>query len=325
MSTIQEPQETLSDNSSNRVAGKWSLSPIGFGTMPISWEPMLQHRERALKTVHAALDAGVTLLDSANIYAPSWDRVGYGERLVREALETWDAASEQKEKIVVATKGGIVLSEQGGSRDASHEHLSQACSASLEALAVNKIDLYYLHWPASSPSFAKQVENMLRLQQDGLVEAVGLSNISAAQLAVALDVGGSVEDGGIVAIQNEFSPRYRENEDVIDMTAEHGIAYFPWSPFGGADRAHKMGSQYAAFSKIGDQHSVSAYQIALAWLLKRSPNIIPIPGATRPETILDSIASSKVKLSSAEFDLLSSTIAEGTSQYPSNQPAPPLR
>lgn len=309
----------------NRRVGQWNVSPICLGTMPISWAPMVDHREQAIATIHAALDAGVTLLDSANIYAPSWDQTGYSERLVSEALESWDAPAKDKSNIIVATKGGIIVTAEGGRRDASYEHLREACIASIKALSTDKIDLYYLHWPASTPSFETQVENMMRLQQEKLVTSVGFSNISAAQLEVALDVGGSVEQGGIVAVQNEFSPRYRANEDMIDLTAHNGIAYFPWSPFGGADRAHQMGSQYAPFSEIGSKHGVSAYQIALAWLLKRSPNIIHIPGSTRPETISDSVGATNVRLSDAEFKQLSETIPEGTSQYPSNKPAPPLR
>lgn len=312
-------------NLQKRRVGRWNVSPIGFGAMPISWAGMLDYRERAIATVHAALDAGVTLLDSANIYVPSWDRTGYGERLLAEAINTWDAPASDKANLVVATKGGIILTADGSRRDASYAHLRDACISSLEALSTDQIDLYYLHWPASSPSFEQQVENMMKLQQEKLVRSVGFSNVSATQLEVAVDVGGSVEQGGIVAVQNEFSPRYRENEDVIDLTAHYGIAYVPWSPFGGADRAHQIDSQYAAFADIGLKHQASAYQIALAWLLKRSPNIVPIPGSTRPETILDSLGALTVRLNDEEFKLLSQTTPEGTSQYPNAQPAPPLR
>lgn len=315
---------TETDLETRRV-GHWKVSPIGFGAMPISWAGMFDHRERAIATVHAALDAGVTLFDSSNIYAPSWDQTGYGERLLAEALNTWDASAADKANIIVATKGGIIVTAEGGRRDASYAHLRAACIASIEALSTDRIDLYYLHWPAPEPSFEEQVENMMKLQQEGLVKSVGFSNISLAQLEVALDVGGSIEQGGVVAVQNEFSPRFRENIDIIDFTQRHGIAYVPWSPFGGADRAHQIGSQYAAFSAVASTHGVSVYQIALAWLLKISPNIVPIPGATRPETILDSLCALSVRLNAEDFKLLSDTIPEGTSQYPNSKPAPKLR
>ena len=312
-------------NVKSRKIGPWEVAPIGFGAMPISWAGMVDHRDRAIATVHAALDAGATHLDSSDIYAPRWDQTGYGERLLAEALESWTGSATQKAKILIATKGGIIVTAEGGRRDASYDHLRKACTASAKALGTSQIDLYYLHWPASEPSFEEQVENIMRLQQDGFVKAVGFSNISSEQLQVALDVGGTVAQGGLVAVQNEYSPRYREHETVITQTRNAGIAFVPWSPFGGADRAHQMGSQYVAFSDIGRKRGVSAYQIALAWLLHKSPNIIPVPGATRPETIQDSLAATSLSLTQEERILLDATVPEGTSQYPNSKPAPVLR
>lgn len=306
----------------SRKIGPWDVAPIGFGAMPISWAGMVDHRDRAIATVHAALDAGATHLDSSDIYAPRWDQTGYGERLLAEAIESWTGLAAQKAKIVVATKGGSIVSADGGRRD---DHLRKACTASAKALGISQIDLYYLHWPASEPSFEEQVENMMRLQQDGFVKAVGFSNISSEKLQVAIDVGGTVKQGGIVAVQNEYSPRYRAHEALIAQTRDVGIAFVPWSPFGGADRAHQMGSQYAAFAEIGRKHGASAYQVALAWLLQKSPNIIPVPGATRPETIKDSLAAMALELSEEECAVLNATVPEGTSQYPNSMPDPLLR
>lgn len=308
-----------------RALGNWRVTPIGLGAMPMSWAGMVDHRDRAIATVHAALDGGVTFLDSSDIYAPSWDQAGYSERLLAEAMRTWTGSASQKSKVVIATKGGIIVTAEGGRRDASYAHLRKACIASLTALSVDQIDVYYLHWPAPVPSFEEQVENMMRLRQDGLIKAVGFSNISADQLQVAIDVGGTVAQGGVVAVQNEFSPRYRAHQDMIALTAQAGIAYVPWSPFGGADRAHHMGSQYAAFADVAARHNASAYQITLAWLLKISANIIPIPGATRPETMRDSLGALSIDLCDSDFQLLSSSTPEGTSQYPNTKPAPRLR
>lgn len=306
-----------------RVLGPSLTVPaIGLGTMPMSWEPMLDHRDRAVATVHAALDAGIRLFDSANIYAPSRDRVGYGEQLVAEAIRSWPGDTSN---VVVASKAGIEMKPDGGVRNATRDHLRAACEASLESLDMDCIDLYYLHWPARSPSFASQVENMFALRSAGLVRSVGLSNIDRSQLAVALEIGGSVFDGGIVAVQNEFSPRYRENEDVIHLCAEAGIAYLPWSPFGGTDRARDVRTQYSAFAEVADIHGVSVYQVTLAWHLRMSPAVIAIPGCTRPDTILDCAKALKLKLTNEEFDVLNATVPEGTSQYPSDEPAPSLR
>lgn len=269
---------------SRRTLGPWTIPPIGLGAMPMAWEPMLDHRDRAIATVHAALDAGIELFDTANVYAPSWDRVGHGEQLLAEAIRSW---SGDTTGVVVASKAGLELGPDGFVRNASADHLRAACEASLEALGTDCIDLYYLHWPARSPSFAIQVENMLALQSAGLVRSVGLSNVNASQLDVAIEVGGPASDGGIIAVQNEYSPRYRNDSDVIGQTASAGIAYLPWSPFGGADRAHDVGTQYSAFADVADIHGVSVHQVALAWHLQLSPNVIAIPGCTRPETILD--------------------------------------
>ncbi|WP_256388433.1 aldo/keto reductase [Humibacillus sp. DSM 29435] len=297
------------------------MPPVGLGAMPMSWEPMLDHRDRAIATVHAALDVGVRLFDTANIYAPSWERVGHGEALLAEALATWTGTAPD---VVVSSKAGIDWGPGGAVRNANRDHLRAACEASLTALECERIDLYYLHWPARAPSFARQVENMLALQSDGLVQRVGLSNIDARQLAVALDVGGAVDVGGIIAVQNEYSPRFRAHPDVIQRTNEAGVAFLPWSPFGGADRAHKVGTQYAAFEDVADAHGRSVYQVALAWHLRTSPNVITIPGSTRPESINDCFAALDLDLSDDEFETLSVTTPEGTSQYPSDEPAPPL-
>jgi len=306
-----------------RVIGRWTVPPVGLGTMPMAWEPMLDHRDRAIETIHAALASGIRLFDTANIYAPPGeDLVGYGESLLAEGLRTWSGDSSD---VVVATKGGIERRPGGGVRNATAEHLMAACEASLVALGVQRIDIYFLHWPARSPSFAQQVENVFALRSAGLINSVGLSNINAAQLEVALDVGGSIADGGIVAVQNEFSPRFRENPEVMARACDAGVAFLPWSPFGGADRAHDLCSQYRAFADVASAHAVSAHQVALAWHLHASPNVIPIPGSTRPETIVDCAAAMSLKLSDEELDRLSSSRPEGTSHYPSDEPEPPLR
>jgi len=306
-----------------RVIGRWTVPPVGLGTMPMAWEPMLNHRERAIETIHAALASGVRLFDTANIYAPPGeDFVGYGESLLAEGLRTW---SGDVSRVVVATKGGIERRPDGGVRNATLEHLMAACEASLEALGVQRIDIYFLHWPARSPSFAQQVENMFALRGAGLIDSVGLSNINAAQLDVALEVGGSIADGGIVAVQNEFSPRFRQNREVMERACEAGVAFLPWSPFGGADRAHGLSGQYRVFAEVAAEHAVSAHQVALAWHLRNAPNVVPIPGSTRPETIVDSAAATSLKLSEEQFQRLSRSRPEGTSQYPSAEPEPALR
>ncbi len=313
---------TAATSTDLRRLGDRHVFPIGLGAMPLSWEGMLDDRERALATVHAALDAGVTHLDTANIYSPSWEHVGHNEALVAEALRTWsgDAAS-----VVVATKGGIVLGPDGAGRDASRDGLRRACEASLAALGRDQVDVYYLHRHDPSLPFAEQVANLVALREAGLVRQVAVSNVTPDMLSVALDVAGGPDDGGVVAVQNEFSPRFRVDADVITTCEQHGIAFVPWSPFGGAAQASEVGSRYAAFAEVAAAHDASAQQVALAWLLSLSPVVVPIPGSTRPATITDSAAAASLRLSDEELRRLSATAPEGSSQYPDEEPAPPLR
>lgn len=305
-----------------RRLGDFQVHPIGLGAMPLSWGGMLAHRDRALQTVHAALDAGVTHLDTANIYSPSWDAMGHNEALVAEALRTW---SGDQKSVVVASKAGIVLGEDGGFRDASADGLRRACEASLTALDRDVVDVYYLHRAEPGRPYAEQVANLLALRDAGLVRHVALSNVSPEMLDVAVEVAGGPDDGGVVAVQNEFSPRFREHSRLVTTCAERGIAYVPWSPFGGADRAAEVGSRYVAFAEVAEAHGVSAHQVALAWLLSLSPTVIPIPGSTRPQTIVDSVAAAGLRLSASEQARLGATEPEGSSQYPDDQPEPPMR
>lgn len=305
-----------------RRLGDFRVHPVGLGCMPLSWEGMLADRDRALETVHAALDAGVTHVDTANIYSPSWDAMGHNEALVAEALRTWsgDASS-----VVVASKAGIVLTADGGVRDASADGLRRACEASLTALGRDVVDVYYLHRAEPGRPYAEQVANLLALREAGLVRHVALSNVTPQMLDVALEVAGGPDDGGVVAVQNEFSPRFRRHPEVVGTCARHGIAFVPWSPFGGADRSGEVGSQYAEFAEVARAHDVSPHRVALAWLLSRSDTVVPIPGSTRPATIVDSVAAATLELSEDERRRLDATGPEDSSQYPDEEPEPPLR
>lgn len=232
------PPEDGSAGPVTRRLGDFRVHPVGLGAMPLSWEGMLDHRDRALQTVHAALDAGVTHVDSANIYSPRWDAMGHNEALVAEALRTW---SGDASTVVVASKAGIVLTEDGGVRDASADGLRRACEASLTALDRDVVDVYYLHRAEPGRPYAEQVANLLALREAGLVRHVAVSNVTPQMLDVALEVAGGPDDGGVVAVQNEFSPRFRRHAEVVQTCERHGIAFVPWSPFGGADRAGGRG------------------------------------------------------------------------------------
>ncbi|HJC68722.1 MAG TPA: aldo/keto reductase, partial [Candidatus Brachybacterium intestinipullorum] len=216
-------------NAPARRLGSLTVSALGLGAMPLSMgrgEPAPP--ERAMATIHAALDAGITLLDTADIYAPSWDTMGHNEKLVGEALRSWGG---DRTAITVATKGGITRSKEGGGRDGSPAYLRRALEMSLAALGTDSVDLYYWHRPDRSIRYAEGVETLAGFQQEGLIREIGISNANIEEIDVAREVLG---DGGLAAVQNEFSPSFfHTSRRELEHCGEHGIAFVPWSPLGG--------------------------------------------------------------------------------------------
>lgn len=309
------------------------MSAIGLGCMPLSDGRMVERRDDAIAVVHAALDAGVTLLDTANIYAPSFDTVGHNESLTAEALRSWAASSQDRDRVLLTTKGGITRSPgEVWGRDGSPEGLRRACEQSLRALGTDVIDLYQLHRFDPAIPVAEQVGALASLQADGMVRMIGVSNVTLPELDVAFEVAGrpgetgSSDAGrGVVSVQNEFSPRYRADADVMDRCGETGVAFLPWSPLGGASGAADVGSRFAALAQIADERGVSPQQVVLAWLLGRSPSVIPIPGSTRPSTVLSSVDALRLTLTDDEMARIEATAAEPSSMFPDDQPRAPLR
>jgi aryl-alcohol dehydrogenase-like predicted oxidoreductase len=282
-------------------------------------------RDRALATVHHALDCGITLLDTANIYAPSWDQVGHNEALVTEALTTYEGPADLT-KVLVTTKGGITRGPgETWGRDSSMEALRAACEESLTQLGIEVIDLYQHHRHDPSVSYRDQMRAMAALREAHLIRSIGLSNVRLDELNVALDELGGPADGGVVSVQNELSPRYRRDLDVLDRCTELGIAFLPWSPLGGAEQAHEVGSHHAAFADVANEIGASAQEVTLAWLLALSPVMIPIPGATRPATIDSIIRSMDLELTAEQMARLNATQFSESSMYPDDLPRSPLQ
>ena len=307
-----------------RRIGDATVSAIGLGCMPMSFPDMVDHRERALHTIHRALDLGVTLLDTANIYAPTWDTVGHNEALVAEALRTYTGPA-RLDDVLVATKGGLTRGPgESWGRDSSPSGLRAACEASLVALDTDVIDLYQHHRHDPVYSYADQVRALAGLQEAGLVRRIGLSNCTRPELEVALDVAGGPSDGGIVSVQNEWSPRFRGDRDVLERCDELGIAFLPWSPLGGSTQAREVGSHYAEFAVVGDDCGVNAQEAVLAWLLATTPVMIPIPGATRPQTVDSMVHALEVRLTAEQAARLDATAPEMESMYPDDLPRSPL-
>lgn len=286
---------------------------------------MIDRREQAIDTIHAALDAGITLLDTANIYAPSWDSVGHNEALVAEAMRTYTGPAQLAD-VLVTTKGGITRSDgEVWGRDSRPEALVRACEASINELGVEMIDLYQHHRHDPNLTYLEQVQALQLLKDRGLVRRIGLSNVTLAELELAIDHLGGPGDNGVVSVQNELSPRYRADLEVVDRCTEDAIAFLPWSPLGGATHAKDLGSRFAEFATVAKEIGATPQEVTLAWLLKLSPVIIPIPGATRPQTIDSIVRSLDVKLSDEQFGRLQATEPEHTSMYPEDQPRSILR
>lgn len=287
------------------LAGR-RVSAIGLGAMPLSMNndgeyPAL---EDAIATVHAALDAGVTLVDTADIYAPAWNEMGHNERIVAEALRTWsgDASS-----IFVATKGGITRSEgEAWGRDGSAAYLRSALERSLEILGVDSIDLYQYHRPDRWLVYGEVMATLASFKEEGLVRAVGISNASVEEIEIAQQVLG---DGGLASVQNEFSPKHPGSIDELRHCGAHGIAFLPWSPLGGTGGGGRnVGDRFSAFREVGEAHGVSPQQVVLAWELALDPHVIPIPGARRAASITDSARAADLELSGDEVAALSRSV-----------------
>ena len=306
--------------SSTRVLGPFKVPAVGLGCMPLSGMPpskqwILKERETALGVVHAALDAGVRLLDTADIYAPTWNSVGHNEILVAEAVRTWSGSAAQKEEIVIATKGGITRAPLENDwlgivgREASEHYLYRAVEASAAKMQVSTIKLWQHHRLNHFMPFEEQFENVMKLKAHGIVQNIGVSNYTAEQLRRAIKIGGTPAQGGLVSIQNEWSPRSRAWADVREICIEHGIAFLPWSPLGGIDNTDSLeNGSYDAFAEVAKAHNVSKFAIAIAWHLATSPVAIPIPGATRKESILDSLTGLDVKLTAPELLALDASL-----------------
>ena len=288
-----------------RQLGPFTVSAIGLGAMPMSSNNDKSYPDErdAIATIHAALDVGITLIDTADVYAPSWDTMGHNENLVGKALTTYGGNTDG---IVVATKGGITRSagEQWG-RDGSLPYLRSAVDKSLTALGVDVIDLYQWHRPDRSMVYSDVIENFATLRDEGKIKTIGISNANVEEIEIAAKVLG---DDGLVSVQNEFSPRFRCSEDELEYCAERGIAFLPWSPLGGTGGGGRnVGDQFATFAEIGRDRGVSPQQVVLAWELSLGENVIPIPGARRAESIVDSAKAADLRLSADELERCSAT------------------
>ncbi|MFE4086896.1 aldo/keto reductase [Streptomyces albogriseolus] len=276
-----------------RRIGEVEVSAIGLGGMPMSIEGR-PDESRSLATLHAALDAGVTLIDTADAYHRDAGEVGHNESLIAKALSTHERGGD----VLVATKGGHLRPGDGSwTLDGRPEYLKRACEASLRRLGVEAIGLYQFHRPDPRVPYAESVGALRDLLDEGKIRMAGISNANPEQIRQAQEILG----GRLVSVQNQFSPAFRSSEPELELCDELGVAFLPWSPFGGISKAGELGSTYAPFARVAQEHGVSAHQVCLAWMLAKSPVVVPIPGASRPESVQDSVRAADLELSAEEI------------------------
>lgn len=277
-----------------RTIGTRSVSAIGLGGMPMSIEGRPEEG-RSIETIHAALDAGITFIDTADAYHLHADDVGHNEELIARALRSYGGDTSG---VLVATKGGHLRPGDGTWTKNGHpDYLKEAAKASARRLGVDAIGLYQFHRPDPTVPYTDSIGAIRDLLDEGVIEQAGISNANIEQIDLANEILG----GRLVSVQNQFSPAFRSSLGELAHCAALGIAFLPWSPLGGIRNAGDVGQRHSAFQDVADARGVSPQQVALAWELSLAPVVIPIPGASRPASVQDSVRAVELALTDAEI------------------------
>ncbi len=265
------------------LGGDLEVRRLGFGAMRLcgprirGWP---EDRENALRVLRRAVELGANLVDTADSYGPE-----VNELQVAEALHPYDG-------LVIATKGGLVRGDRPGGwpADGRPEHLREACEGSLRRLRLERIDLYQLHRPDPKVPFEESVGELARLRAEGKIRHVGLSNVGVEQLRRAQEIV------PVVSVQNRYNLADRHSEDVLEACEAQGIAFFPWWPLAVGDLAEPGGPLDAVARASG----ATPAQVALAWLLTRSPVVCPIPGTASLEHLEENMGAATLELGAEE-------------------------
>lgn len=281
-----QPRLSASSSGTITLGKELTVHRLGFGAMRITgpgiWGPPKDHNE-AIRVLRRAVELDVNLIDTADSYGPD-----VSEQLIAEALYPYPKG------LVIATKGGWRRPGPGQwTHDASPEHLREAVEGSLKKLKLERIDVYQLHIPDPVVPFEQSMEALARLRDEGKIRLIGLSNVTREHIERARKIT------PIVSVQNRYSFADREWDYVVDYCEQNGIAFIPWAPI----RNTKDGGD--AVERIAKAHNATARQISLAWLLERSPMMLPIPGTSSIAHLEENVAAANIKLVSAEFEELS--------------------
>jgi pyridoxine 4-dehydrogenase len=281
-------QQTLSAAAAGTftIGGDLTVNRMGYGAMRITgpgvWGPPAD-KTAAVATLRQAIGFGINLIDTADSYGP-----GTSEELIAEALYPYP------DGLVIATKGGWERPGPGQwTHNASPTHLTQTLEGSLKRLQLDRIDIYQLHAPDNAVSFEASVEALAGLREQGKIRHVALSNVTREHVERARKIV------PIVSVQNRYSFADRESDFIVDYCEQNNIAFLPWAPLGQAQEAHD------ALKKLADKLNATPLQVALAWLLKRSEVILPIPGTSSIKHLEENIAAAGLELPQAAYDQLS--------------------
>jgi aryl-alcohol dehydrogenase-like predicted oxidoreductase len=269
------------------IGGDLHVHRLGYGAMRVTgdgiWGPPRDH-DAAIAVLRRTVELGIDLIDTADSYGPH-----VSEQLIAQALHPYP------DELVIATKGGLERTGPGQwPRNGRPEHLKAACEGSLKNLQVDRIDLYQLHAPDPNVPYAESVGALKELQDEGKIRHIGVSNVTVEQLAEAREL---VE---VVTVQNRFNLTDRSSQAVLDVCERDSLGFFPWFPLAAGDLAKPGG----VVDEIARTHDATPGQVALAWLLARSPVMLPIPGTGSVAHLEENVAAAGLQLDFHELDLL---------------------
>lgn len=268
------------------IGGDLTVNRMGFGAMRITgegiWGPPKDHEE-AIRVLKRSIELGINFIDTANSYGPN-----VSEELIAEALHSYP------QDLVIATKGGLTRSGPNEWHVNAHpDHLQEELEGSLKRLKLDRIDLYQLHRVDPDVPYEKTLEFLQRVQEDGLVKHIGLSEVTIEQIEQAQ------EYVDVVSVQNKYSVDFRKWEDEVEYCTEHDIAFIPWNPI----NAGNLGA-VEKLKEIGQKYDASAHQVALSWLLHRAPNILLIPGTSKVKHLEENYKALSISLSEEDLEEL---------------------
>jgi pyridoxine 4-dehydrogenase len=277
----------VSSSGSHSIGDELAVHRLGFGAMRLTgdgvWGPH-DDPEECRAVLRRAVELGVTLIDTADSYGPY-----VSEEIIAEALHPYP------DDVVLATKGGLVRGGPGDWRpDGRPEHLREACDGSLRRLKLETIDLYQLHTIDRNVPAAEQIGALVDLRDEGKIRHIGLSNVTTDQLAQAMEIT------EVATVQNRFNLTDRASDDVVDTCASYGIGFIPWFPIA----TGKLAEPGGVAEEIARAHEATPAQVALAWLLHRSPSMLPIPGTSSVSHLEENCAAAAITLSDDEYDEL---------------------